>query len=225
MSLPTLGFVVPVLDEAEGITSLLEYLSDHFPGVARIVVDGGSSDDTVAKAMRCSEQLLIAEPGRARQMNLGAAGIEADYLVFLHADTLPQFALTFMQQQLQSRPAWGFCPLQLSGDHWLLRWVERGINWRSGATGVATGDQMLFVRRDLFQTQGGFADQPLMEDVELCKRLRRVSPPHILGKTVLTSSRRWEQRGIVRTIVQMWCLRLAYRLGVSPRRLWRAYYG
>ncbi len=222
---PSVGFVVPVLNEADSIGSLLRDLATHFPGVSRIVVDGGSSDATVSVAMPDCEQLLIGTPGRAAQMNLGAAGLETDYLLFLHADTRPHFDLDWLQTQLLAEPLWGFCPVQLSGRHWLLRWVERGINWRSRATGIGTGDQMLFVRRDCFEALGGFADLPLMEDVELCKRLRKRSRPLVLHEPVETSSRRWEERGILRTVVQMWLLRLAYFLGVSPHRLHRAYYG
>ena len=189
------------------------------------MVDGGSSDATVAEAMPRCEHLLIGDPGRAAQMNLGAAGLETDFLLFLHADTLPRFDLARLDCQLQDAPLWGFCPVRLSGEHWLLRWVEAGINWRSRATGVGTGDQMLFIQREAFEAQDGFADLPLMEDVEMCKRLRKQSRPRVLGDHVLTSSRRWEQRGIVRTVLQMWSLRLAYFVGVSPRRLWQIYYG
>ena len=222
---PTVGFVIPVLNEADGIGSLLTYLARQFPGVPRVVVDGGSSDATVATAMSHCEQLLIGNPGRAAQMNLGAAGLETDYLLFLHADTRPGFDLAWLEQQLHDKPPWGFCPVELSGAHWLLRWVERGINWRSRVTGIGTGDQMLLVRRDVFEGQGGFADLPLMEDVELCKRLGKGARPRVLGQRVLTSSRRWEQRGILRTVLQMWSLRFAYFVGISPQRLWRAYYG
>jgi rSAM/selenodomain-associated transferase 2 len=222
---PTVGFVIPVLNEADGIGSLLKTLGRQFPGVSRVVVDGGSSDATVATAMPHCEQLLIGSPGRATQMNLGAAGLETDYLLFLHADTRPCFELAWLEQQLHGKPPWGFCPVELSGAHWLLRWVETGINWRSRVTGIGTGDQMLLVRRDVFEDQGGFADLPLMEDVELCKRLGKAARPLVLGQRVLTSSRRWEQRGILRTVLQMWSLRFAFFVGVSPQRLWRAYYG
>lgn len=222
---PTVGFVIPVLNEAAGIGRLLEYLARHFAGAPRVVVDGGSDDETVVAAMPRCEQLLIGNPGRSAQMNLGAAGLDTDYLLFLHADTRPRFDLEWLDRQLQGEPAWGFCPVELTGAHWLLRWVERGINWRSRATGIGTGDQMLFVRRDIFEAQGGFADLPLMEDVELCRRLRKGAPPLVLNRRVLTSSRRWEERGILRTVLQMWALRVAYSVGVSPQRLWRAYYG
>jgi rSAM/selenodomain-associated transferase 2 len=222
---PTLGIVIPVLNEATGIGSLLEQLARQFPGVPRIVVDGGSSDATVPVAMPQCEQLLIGRAGRAVQMNLGAAGLDTDYLVFLHADTRPLFDLARFERHLQAEPVWGFCPVRLSGTHWLLRWVERGMNWRSRLTGIGTGDQMLFVRRNVFEAQGGFAELPLMEDVELCKRLRKTAPPLVLGDPVVTSSRRWEERGIVRTVLQMWSLRFAYFMGVSPVRLWQAYYG
>ena len=222
---PTVGFVLPVLNEGGGIGKLLDSLDRHFPGVPRVVVDGGSSDATVAEAMPRCEQLLIGDPGRARQMNLGAAGLETDYLLFLHADTQPRFGLEWLERQLQDGPVWGFCPVRLSGTHWLLRWVERGINWRSRATGIGTGDQMLFVRREVFEAQGGFADLPLMEDVELSGRLRKLERPLVLDEGVLTSSRRWEERGIVRTVLQMWSLRLAFFFGASPWRLWQSYYG
>ena len=222
---PTVGFVIPVLNEADGIGGLLKTLGRQFPGVSRVVVDSGSSDATVATAMPHCEQLLIGSPGRATQMNLGAAGLETDYLLFLHADTRPCFELAWLEQQLHGKPPWGFCPVELSGAHWLLRWVETGINWRSRVTGIGTGDQMLLVRRDVFEDQGGFADLPLMEDVELSKRLGKAARPLVLGQRVLTSSRRWEQRGILRTVLQMWSLRFAFFVGVSPQRLWRAYYG
>ena len=222
---PSFAFVVPVLNEASGIAELLERLARDFPAARRIVVDGGSTDATVARAMPYCEELLLEEPGRARQMNLGGRVCDADYLIFLHADSCPAFDAATMARALEDSPPWGFCPVRLSGDHWLLRWVERGINWRSRLTRVATGDQMLFLRRDVFAGQHGFADIPLMEDVELSKRLRRLAAPRVLSQPVLTSSRRWERRGILRTVVQMWAFRLAYACGVSPTTLWRLYYG
>jgi hypothetical protein len=137
----------------------------------------------------------------------------------------PEFDAATLGHALADNPAWGFCPVRLSGEHWLLRWVERGINWRSRMTGVATGDQMLFLRSDVFAAVNGFSDIPLMEDVELSKRLRRLAAPRVLPQPVRTSSRRWEQRGILRTVMQMWGLRLAYACGVQPATLWRHYYG
>ena len=221
----SVAFVIPVLNEAPRIADLLDRLARDFPAARRIVIDGGSTDATVTLAMPRCDELLLADPGRARQMNLGGRVCTADYLVFLHADTYPEFAAATLENALARSPVWGFCPLRLSGQHWLLRWVERGINWRSRASGVATGDQMLFLRRDVFTAQRGFSDIPLMEDVELSKRLRRLAPPRVLPLPVLTSSRRWEQRGILRTVMQMWGLRLAYACGVPPTTLWRYYYG
>lgn len=225
LSGPSLSFVIPVLNEAERIGQLLATLAADFPGAQRIVVDGGSADDTVTAAMPGATQLLLGEAGRAAQMNLGARAASGDYLLFLHADSRPQFAAEAMGRVLAVQPEWGFFPLRLDGHRAVFRLLERAISLRSRYSGIGTGDQMLFLRRDLFLACGGFAPIPLMEDVELCKRLRRRSPPLVPDLAVQTSSRRWEQRGVLRTVLQMWGLRLAYALGVTPDRLRRIYYG
>lgn len=222
---PSVSFVIPVLNEEPLLAVLLRRLRRDYPQAQLLVVDGGSSDRSVAVAMPLADQVLIGETGRAAQMNLGGRSASGDYLLFLHADSYPGFTDAELRAQLTDGPAWGFSPVRLSGGHPLYRVIEWMMNWRSRLTAVATGDQLLFLRRELFLGQGGFAEIPLMEDVELSKRLRRVSAPRILLQPTRTGSRRWEQRGILRTVGEMWMLRLAYFCGVSPRRLWRFYYG
>jgi rSAM/selenodomain-associated transferase 2 len=221
---PSLSFVLPVLNEGDRVAALLDRLREQYPGAELVVVDGGSADETVASAMSRCDQLLLSAPARAGQMNLGGRVAAGDYLLFLHADTRPSISSAALLARLQSRPDWGFSRVQLSGG-WMLRMVAWCMNQRSRLTRVATGDQMLFVSRELFARSGGFADIPLMEDVEYCKRLRRESVPCILEAPVLTSSRRWDEHGLIRTVLTMWGLRLAYLLGVSPARLHRRYYG
>lgn len=221
----SLSFIIPVLNEEQAIGPALQRLRRQFPDAQLVVVDGGSDDRTCANARGQCDALLSSAPGRARQMNAGAAVARGDYLLFLHVDTELLGDPAALLAELESRPDWGFCRVRLSGAPRLLRLVEGGMNWRSRLTRVATGDQMLWLRRELFTALGGYDDIPLMEDVALSKRLRTMARPSIVSPGVLTSSRRWEQRGIVRTVLQMWTLRLAWFVGVSPQRLWRYYYG
>jgi len=220
----SVAFVIPVLNEQERIGALLRHLRLHFPGSELIVVDGGSDDETVARAMPLCDQLLLGEAGRAAQMNLGASGSRADYLCFLHADTLPTVSRLQFGEYLADEPAWGFCRVKLSGRRRVFRLIAWFMNKRSTLTRVATGDQMLFVRRQVFERTGGFDRIPLMEDVAYSKRLRRLGQPVVVREPVQTSSRRWEERGVLPTVLLMWSLRLAYCVGVSPQRLWRLYY-
>jgi rSAM/selenodomain-associated transferase 2 len=157
-------------------------------------------------------------------MNAGAAGASGDILLFLHADTrLPANALALIESVVSATRPWGRFDLRLSGHHWLLRIVERMINWRSAVSGIATGDQALFVRRDLFESLGGYARIPLMEDVELSTRLRSLARPCRIRQPLTTSSRRWEKHGIVRTILLMWQMRLAYYWGTPVEVLAQRY--
>jgi rSAM/selenodomain-associated transferase 2 len=216
-------FVIPVLNEAENIKPLLKRLFVGFPGCQCVVVDGGSSDATLAKAVAGGADVMSSDPGRAVQMNAGAAVATGDYLFFLHADTRPTINASQLQCELETQPQWGFFRVRLSGSQWMFRVIERAMNLRSTISRVATGDQVLFITKALFERSGGYRDIPLMEDVEYCKRLRRLARPRVLTQVVETSSRRWEQNGIAITVLNMWLLRLAYFLGVAPVRL-KAYY-
>ncbi len=188
------------------------------------MVDGGSRDNTVALARPWVDQLLQSPTGRAQQMNRGAAAARADVLLFLHADTLlPDAADTLILQQLAQGAAWGRFDVHISGRPAMLRVVAACMNLRSRWTGLATGDQALFMTHELFVRVGGFPAQPLMEDIEISRRLRAISPPACLRAKVQTSGRRWEQRGVWRTIVLMWWLRWRYWRGESPQTLARAY--
>jgi rSAM/selenodomain-associated transferase 2 len=222
-----LSVVVPALDEAKGIGAVLGALAPlRRRGHQVLVVDGGSRDGTAEAARRHIERVVSATRGRASQMNAGARLAEGDVLVFLHADTLlPPDADRLIADAL-SRPGrhWGRFNVRLSGRHWLLRVIERLMNLRSCVTGIATGDQALFVERASFERVGGFPDIPLMEDVAISRRLRREGRPACVSTPVVTSSRRWEEQGVVRTMVLMWWLRLLYWLGVSPERLRGMYY-
>lgn len=221
----SLSFIVPVLNEAAAIAPLLRDLRERYPGAELLVVDGGSTDHTVTAAGPHCDRVLQSATGRALQMNAGARDAVGDYVFFLHADSSPNVPLARLLLYLSARPAWGFCPVRLSGTRRAFRVIEWFINCRSRLTRIATGDQMLFVQRELFLALGGYDAIPLMEDVALCKRLRPLAAPLVLDEPVQTSSRRWEQRGVARTVLQMWGLRLAYFAGVSPARLWRHYYG
>lgn len=221
----TLSVIVPVYDEASVIVETLEPLQKwRGRGIEVIVVDGGSSDQTARLAKPWVDQYLYSSAGRALQMNTGAAEASGDVLMFLHADTvLPSTFFDFIPDGLHRVLRWGFFPVRLSGHNRLLRCVESGMNLRSKLTGVATGDQAMWLSSPLWRRVGGFKDIPLMEDVELSKRLRKVVWPHVASQPLCTSSRRWESQGVLRTIVLMWRLRLLYFFGVRPGVLARLY--
>jgi rSAM/selenodomain-associated transferase 2 len=211
-----LSIVVPALNEAPRIRAALEALAPlRARGHEVIVVDGGSSDGTAQIVTGLCDHLVLSPRGRAIQMNAGARAASGEVLLFLHADTRlpPDFVIP-------GSSLWGRFDVRIEGRHPLLRVVARAMNLRSRLTGIATGDQAIFVRRDAFP---GFAEIPLMEDVEFCRRMKRVAKPACLRERVLTSGRRWESRGVLRTIVLMWRLRLMYFLGAPPERLSRIY--
>ena len=220
--------VVPVLNEAASLasflTALLARLDQHWQV---IVVDGGSVDGTIDIARQFPVRLVHSAPGRARQMNAGvAAGIDSDLILFLHSDTrLPSPVLPELNAFFHSSQQWGFFRVQLDSPLRLLALVSTLMNWRSRFSGIGTGDQGLLVRTQFWLNSGGFADLPLMEDVEFCRRVKKQAPPFYSRLKVLVSARKWERQGPIKTILLMWVIRLAYVLGVAPQRLHRWYYG
>jgi rSAM/selenodomain-associated transferase 2 len=221
----TLAVVVPALDEAAGIESTLSALSAlRARGVEIVVVDGGSRDGTPALAAPLADGVVTSERGRARQMNAGAAATRAEVLLFLHADTrLPADADRRVLDAVQRGAAWGRFDVRIDGRSRWLPVVAALMNIRSRLTGIATGDQAIFVTRAAFDRIGGFPDQPLMEDIEISRRLRRLARPACLRDKVVTSGRRWDTHGAWRTIVLMWRLRWAYWRGVPAQELARRY--
>jgi len=220
---------MPVLNEADGITATLLALAPlRAQGVELIVVDGGSRDATLALSRPLVDQVLCSAAGRALQMNAGAAVARSGWLLFLHADTtLPAAALRSIEQSVSAGARWGRFDVRISATsptvRAQLRLVAAFMNRRSRWTGICTGDQAIWVERALFEQLGGFAAQPLMEDIELSRRLRAVSRPAALREQVLTSGRRWETRGVWRTVWLMWRLRWRYWRGEAPETLARAY--
>jgi rSAM/selenodomain-associated transferase 2 len=220
-----LSIVIPVLDEAATIEAALAALAPlRARGADVIVVDGGSNDGTAALAAPLADRVLAAPRGRALQMNAGAAAARGDVLLFLHADTrLPENADTLVLEGLaRSARAWGRFDVRFE-EGGPLRVVAAMMNLRSRLTGIATGDQAMFVTRAAFDAAGGFPPIALMEDVRLSRRLKRMSWPLCLHSHVAPSGRRWREKGVVRTVLLMWWLRLAHFLGTDPARLARAY--
>jgi rSAM/selenodomain-associated transferase 2 len=221
-----LSIIVPVLSESSAIAASLAALAPlRARGAEVIVVDGGSADDTPALAKPLADFVITSARGRALQMNAGAAIASGDVLLFLHADTrLPPDADALIRGGLaQSEHAWGRFDVTIEGRHPLLPVVATLMNARSRLTGIATGDQAMFTRRDAFTAAGGFPEIVLMEDITLARNLKRISAPLCLRARVTTSGRRWESRGVVRTILLMWRLRLAHFFGASPESLARRY--
>ena len=217
-----LSIVIPVRNEARHLPALLDAL--HRAGAQIIVVDGGSTDGSADVARQCGVTVLETTPGRARQMNTGAAAAQGEMLLFLHADTqLPLQAEQLIRDALAGSRVWGRFDVVIDGRPGMLRVVAAMMNLRSRLTGIATGDQAIFVTRKAFDAASGFPDQPLMEDIELSRRLLRQSRPACLRARVRTSGRRWEQRGVWRTIVLMWRLRWDYWRGVQVTEIAERY--
>ena len=230
-----IAVILPVFNEAGHLEKTLSELLAGHPFDEVIVVDGGSTDasvEIVCKLMSADASgsqpipyLIQAPRGRARQMHAGAQAASADALLFLHADaTLPLDAVEQIRSAIRCDYPCGRFDVKLSGRHFLFRVIERLMNWRSRMSGIATGDQGLFVRRDVYRMLGGFAPIALMEDIEFSTRLKWVGKPARLRGPVIASSRRWEERGIMRTVLLMWTLRFLYWLGISPERLARRYH-
>jgi rSAM/selenodomain-associated transferase 2 len=212
---------MPVLNEAAGIRETLEALAPlRVRGHEVIVVDGESDDGSASLAAPACDQVLVTPRGRALQMNTGAQVASGDALLFLHADTrLPEDADALVFAAL-GRASWGRFDVRIASRHPLLGVVACAMNLRSRLTGIATGDQAIFVRRDAFP---GFPEIPLMEDIALSGLLKGRGRPACLRSRVVTSGRRWEARGVLRTILLMWRLRFLYALGTPPQRLARDY--
>jgi rSAM/selenodomain-associated transferase 2 len=215
----TLSIIIPALNEAEMIVATLTPLQgSRGPDVEIIVVDGGSSDRTTALAQALADRVTTAPRGRASQMNAGAAVARGDVLLFLHADTrLPAGAAKLIRDAFTNdNRAWGRFDVRIDSRHPILAAVAWMMNLRSRWSGIATGDQGIFVYRRAFHDIGGFPDVPIMEDIAISRALRRISRPVCLGTPVVTSGRRWERNGVVRTIFLMWRLRFAYFVGFDP---------
>jgi rSAM/selenodomain-associated transferase 2 len=221
-----LSIIIPTLDEAPIIAGTLQSLAGlRRSGHEIIVADGGSDDATVALARSLADRIVCSPAGRAEQMNAGARAAAGDVLLFLHADSRlpPQADCLILRGLASSDCAWGRFDVRIEGSHRLLRLVESMMNLRSRLTRICTGDQSIFVRRDAFVAVGGYPRQALMEDIAISALLRRVSAPLCLRERCLTSARRWESGGVLRTIALMWWLRMQYACGVAPTRLARAY--
>jgi rSAM/selenodomain-associated transferase 2 len=228
LAMRRLTIVIPVLDEAAIIAAALAALAPlRARGAEVIVVDGGSGDGTAALAYPFADCVVAGPRNRGAALNAGAALGSGDVFVFLHADTrLPDDVDWLIAAALLRRASdrcWGRFDLRIVGRHPLLALVARMINWRSRVTGIATGDQAIFVTRDAFWSVGGFPDLPLMEDIALSRKLKRLSRPICIAVPAVTSGRRWDYHGLWNTIVLMWRLRLAYYLGAEPARLALSY--
>lgn len=224
---PVASIIVPILNEAVVLPKLLEHLRQ----LARcspsevLMVDGGSTDGSLNLVENAGFQVLTSEPGRARQMNVGAAAARGALLLFLHADTrLPTLNLSDLARQLEaSGRLWGRFDVTIEGRSCWLPLVAIMMNWRSRLTGIATGDQAMFMWRRVFEQVGGFPNQALMEDIEISRRLKAQSRPLCLNQRVRTSGRRWDEKGTWSTIWLMWRLRWAYWRGAHPERILERY--
>ncbi|KAF3981197.1 MAG: glycosyltransferase family 2 protein [Methylococcales symbiont of Hymedesmia sp. n. MRB-2018] len=215
------SIIIPTLNEADNIQSCLQSVQAQSQPHEIIIVDAGSVDNTLENARPLADKIIRSDKGRATQMNKGAKYASGDILLFLHADThLPTNALDSLSQLFkQHHNTWGRFNITLTGQHPLLKMIAWFMNWRSCLTGIATGDQVIFVKKSLFEQVNGYAEIALMEDVELCSRLKKISRPHCLKTRVISSGRRWEQYGVVKVVVLMWSIRLRYFFGEAPETL------
>ena len=214
------SIIIPTLNEEKTIQSCLLALQSLRNESEIIIVDGDSIDNTRILASPLADKVIISAKGRAKQMNNGARQAIGDVLIFLHADTcLPENALQLIQQEISRYGQWGRFDIQLSGNPFMLKVIAQMMNWRSRLTGIATGDQVIFVKRLVFEKAGQYPEINLMEDIALCTALKKISPPICLKNKVISSGRRWEHNGIYKTILLMWSLRLRYFFGADPQTL------
>ena len=221
-----IAIIVPTLNEESQIVAGLKIMQVWRGSECELIIaDGGSVDQTVALAEPLADRVVAAPKGRAAQMNAGAASARSEILWFLHADSLPpDNAIALIQTALADpNRDWGRFDVRLSGPHPALRMVETRMNGRSRLTGIATGDQAIFVTREAFKRLGGFPAIPLMEDIVFSSSMREADRPACIAEKVKTSGRRWEKHGLLRTILTMWWLRLRFFLGASPDDLAREY--
>ena len=221
---PQLSIIIPVLNEADCLDQNLARLFtlQEMANLCEVIIsDGGSTDESLAIASRYPCRIVRSGTGRALQLNTASKIARGKFLLFLHADSsLP----TNLFSTIEANAQWGFFRLHLSGTAFVYRVIESTINLRSGLSHVAGGDQGLYFNRKFFESLNGYPEIPLMEDIALCKLARRHSKPAIVKSAITSSSRRWQEKGVLRTVLLMWTLRLAYWLGVNPRRLYRIYY-
>jgi len=221
-----ISIIIPTLNEEESIQQTLAPLQSlRNTGHEIILSDGGSRDHTITIAQPLVDHVVVSPAGRATQMNNGANKATGDILWFLHADSIapPSADTTIINCFTNRTKVWGRFDIKLSGSKPIYRLIEYMINLRSRITGIATGDQGIFMLRYAFDQIGGFTEIPLMEDIAMSQRLNRIKPPICLKLRLVTSSRRWEQNGVIKTILLMWWLRLAFYFGVSPKYLARSY--
>lgn len=219
-----ISIIVPVLNEEKKLPDFLNHLQIfREQGHELIIVDGGSNDNSLMLAQASADNVIVSQKGRAIQMNSGALIAKGEVLLFLHSDTfLPETALNAIANIIQS-PFWGRFNVRLSSNKFIFRIIESFINIRSRLTSINTGDQAIFIELQLFNAVGGFPEIVLMEDIAISKKLKNIVSPTCLKQKVITSSRRWESRGVVATVLLMWKLRLYYYFGVSPDRLNQLY--
>ena len=221
---PVVSIIIPILNESAIIVAKLQSLQYLRPQCELILVDGGSQDGSVELAREWIDKRVESPSGRAKQMNAGAEVASTELLFFLHLDTdVPDDLIELLLVNRSHCDFWGRFDVIIEGTHWMLPVVAFFMNTRSRATGIATGDQGIFISRSLFDKVGGFPDQPLMEDIEISRRLLQEKKPYCIKQKVKTSGRRWEQKGAFKTIWLMWSLRWAYWTGEAPEKLAERY--
>jgi rSAM/selenodomain-associated transferase 2 len=221
-----LSIVIPTYNEVANIETTIKHIAANAgnDNYEIIIADGGSHDKTVELAQSLGCTVVNSNKGRGNQLNAGAEAAQGQTLLFLHADTLlPVNFINLIDNALDKGNGWGRFDVTLSGKHFLFRVIEKMMSLRSRLTGIATGDQAIFIDKTLFNTISGFKNIPLMEDIELTRQLKKLSRPACLPDRVITSSRRWEENGIVKTVLLMWMLRFLYFIGISPFVLQKLY--